>query len=334
MTTTTDILAEGKTKVLTPGESGDEVRVRFKDDATAFNAEKHTVVAGKGELNARISAILFTLLNDYGVPTCFAREGDQPGELVYRRLAMIPLEVVVRNVALGSVVKRYGAAEGRRFETPVVEFFHKSASDPLISDDLIEAFGLLPDGVSIRDLKRLSQEINELFVDFFEVHGVLCADFKLEFGVDSAGKLRVGDELSPDNFRLRDAETGQVLDKDVFRLDLADLKETYSQLLARIQQPAQLPQKTRTYRAEVFVHSRKGILSPESRTILESLNALGMGAGGNKHVETLHAGKHFQLTLVAPTMIEADRQLAALAKDVLSNPVIEDVTYNLWATGA
>ncbi|WP_373531038.1 phosphoribosylformylglycinamidine synthase subunit PurS [Vampirovibrio sp.] len=324
MTVATDILAEGKTKTLRPTSQPDELRVAFKDAATAFNGKKYQEMPGKGALNARISALLFELLAAQGIPTCFVRAGSEPTELIYKRLTMIPLEVVVRNFAYGSIVKRFGFDEGMPFNKPLVEFFHKTSDDPQITEDLILELNLVPTAATLEAIKRLTLQINEIFVAFFEARGIRCGDFKLEFGLDPDGTLLLGDELSPDNFRLRDAQSGAVLDKDVFRLDLADLVETYQGLLARMEQPAPVSvsvpsAKLKTYQAEVWVHSRKSILNPESKAILEGIHTLGYG-----NVQALGAGKRFTLKVAAASLVEAEQTLNQLAQTVLSNPVIED----------
>lgn len=325
MTATTTLLAEGKTKILQPSSEPDTLRVTFKDAATAFNAQKKAEVPEKGKLNATISTLLFELLESAGLPTCFVRKGEQANELIYRRLTMIPLEVVVRNFAYGSLVKRFGLEEGAPLHKPLVEFFYKSSDDPQISEDLILELNLVPTEQVLAAVKRFSLQVNEVLFPYFAECGIRCADFKLEFGFDSDGKLVLGDELSPDNFRLRDLKTGAVLDKDVFRLDLGDLADAYRALLARLQSASPVSvQKAQTYTAEILVHSRKNILNPESKAILEGIHAMGYS-----QVNTLGAGKRFTLQIQANNLLDAEKQLKQLAENVLSNPVIEDYTLNV-----
>lgn len=321
MSVATDILAEGKTKRLRPGKNPDEIVVEFKNAATAFNAKKVAEVQGKGELNARISTLLFELLNEKGIPTCFLRAGDKPNELIYKPLTMIPLEVVVRNFAYGSVVKRFNFEEGMPFHKPLVEFFHKTDDDPQITEELILEMNLVPTEATLEAIKRLALQINEVFVPHFAARNIRCADFKLEFGFDHAGRLLLGDELSPDNFRLRDMSTGAVLDKDVFRLDLGDIGEAYRELLSRLEAAPSKTSEARkqTYCGEVFVHSRKNILNPESKAILE-----GLQAQGYSDVQHLTAGKRFVIKVEAESLLEAEKRLRHIAETVLSNPVIED----------
>jgi phosphoribosylaminoimidazole-succinocarboxamide synthase len=323
-------LAEGKTKRLFPleGEPGN-VLVEFKDKATAFNAVKVQEVAGKGALNATISAHLFSFLNACDaerIPTCFVRMTDQPNVLVYRSLRMIPLEVVVRNVAFGSLCKRYPVfQEGQALARPVVEFFWKDneAGDPLLSEEIIPLMNLLPRGVSVAHLKAFALRVNAYLVDYFQSLGVVCADFKLEFGVDDKGRLVLGDEMSPDNFRLRDAQTGEVLDKDVFRLDLGDIAQAYGKLLSRIQERTQHViskpvGERRVYEAAIWVGLRPNVLHPESRTIFEALHTFGF-----QEVTSLRAARLFTLQVQAAHVAEAEQVLEKIAADVLSNPVIE-----------
>jgi phosphoribosylaminoimidazole-succinocarboxamide synthase len=326
MMSETLVVAEGKTKILQQCSTHpDHVLVRFKDRATAFNAQKVAEVAGKGELNARISAILFQLLEAQGIPTCYVSQGSRPDELVYRKLTMIPLEVVVRNQAWGSLCKRFSKFQpGDALKQPLVEFFYKDdqAGDPLITEPMMVELGVLPASVEPALLTRLTLEANEVFVAFFRSLGIVCADFKLEFGLDPEGNVILGDELSPDNFRLRDAKTGQVLDKDVFRLDLGDVGEAYRQLHERMQGAGESlamgDGQMHTYEAIISVRYRKNVLHPESRAVLGALHSVGF-----KEVDTLNAGRSFRLTLTAPHLIEASRRVAAMAEDVLSNPVIE-----------
>ena len=325
---------EGKSKILRPAEQPDTFRVTFKDAATAFNGKKFAEIPGKGALNARISSILFSLLNRYGLPTCFVGQGASENELLYRSLKMIPLEVVVRNIALGSLCKRFGIEEGKPLNQPLIEFFLKddAANDPQITDEMIAELGLLPSEVSLDRLKELAFAINEIFVAYFTTLGIRCADFKIEFGLDAQNALAIGDELSPDNFRLRDAQTGQVLDKDVFRLELADLVTTYNQLLERMNGlPADADLSFGgpwAYQAQVFVKSRKNVLSPESKAIFDALKTLGYD-----DVTHLNAGRYFEVNLTACCQVEAEKQLTAMTESLLANPVIEDFRWSIRRTG-
>ena len=328
---------EGKTKILEPTAAENEICVTFKDTATAFNGEKRAEIEGKGALNARISALLFEYLEGKGLATCFLRAGNKSNQLIYKPLTMISLEVVVRNIALGSVVKRYGISQGEVFKHPIIEFFYKSQDDPLITEDMIMALGIVDHAEQLREIRCLALKMNDCFSALFESCGITCADFKLEFGLDQKGQILLGDELSPDNFRLRDAKTGDILDKDLFRLDLGDVGSAYQQILARLEKQSfeavvaqeSSSRKTSVYQIDVNVYSRKGILSPESRTVLETVKVLGYDNQPGVSIRQLSAGKRFQLEIEAPTFSAAESIAKRLANDVLSNPVIEDFSLQL-----
>jgi len=232
---------EGKTKILTPLKNdASQLRVEFKSIATAFNALKKQDVAGKGELNAEISALLFSYLEEHGIATCFVRrEPNEANVLIFQSLTMMPVEVIVRNHAYGSFCKRFPFVElGTVFAKPLIEFCLKddALGDPPLPEDALHALNLIPPNVSIEQLKRLARQVNTALTSLFDSCNIHCADFKLEFGLNKDGQLIVADELSPDNFRLRDKTTGDVLDKDVFRLDIGNINDAYGQVLTRLQQ--------------------------------------------------------------------------------------------------
>jgi phosphoribosylaminoimidazole-succinocarboxamide synthase len=321
------LITEGKAKKLTP-QADNTLWVSFKDSATAFNGAKKAEIPGKGKLNAQITAMLFNLLEDNGLPTCFVKHGPDEATLVYTPLRMIALEVVVRNDAWGSLCKRFGMPQGTPLNAPVVEFYLKddALGDPQITEDVMHHLGSLPAGVTVAALRHCALAANEVLTAFFDAHGIRCADFKLEMGLNTQGQLVLGDELSPDNFRLRDKATGQVLDKDVFRQDLGDLVQTYTQLWQRLQTPVTLAQPLQAYQATVVVSSRKNILNPESKAIGEALQT-------NQQTDVLqvHASKQYALAVQAPSRIHAETRVHQLASTLLSNPVVEDVTVALEA---
>lgn len=312
---------EGKAKQLF--QQGNELRVVFKDDATAFNGEKHDQFPGKGRLNAAISAMLFQQLQAQGLPTGFIRHGNADNELIYQALDMLPLEVVVRNTALGSFAKRYGIAHGTELTTPVVEFFLKrdDLGDPLIPISGINALNILPEGICPNTLTRIALSANILFQGIFQALNIHCADFKLEFGTNPTGELSITDELSPDNFRLRDQTTGQILDKDAFRLDDGDLLERYQTVWQRLQtlNNKDLSLDLAPYQTEVMVTSRPNVLSPESRTLTEQL-----ALNGFSQTQTVRANKQFQVILNAAHPHAAYEQATQMATTILANPVVED----------
>ncbi|WP_214712326.1 MULTISPECIES: phosphoribosylaminoimidazolesuccinocarboxamide synthase [unclassified Exiguobacterium] len=228
-----EAIYEGKAKALFETEEQGVLRVYYKDDATAFNGEKKESIAGKGVLNNAITTRLFELMHDNKIPTHFIKRLSDREQLV-RRVDIIPLEVVVRNVAAGSLAKRLGWEEGTPLLSPIVEFYYKddALGDPLLTEDHIRLLKVATHK-EVETLRQLGLWVNVVLLDFFNEHGIDLIDFKLEFGkVD--GTIILADEISPDTCRLWDKETKQKLDKDVFRRDLGSLTDTYSQLLTRI----------------------------------------------------------------------------------------------------
>lgn len=225
---------EGKTKIVYATEDPGVLEVYFKDDATALNGKKHENIEGKGEMNARITESLLRLLERGGVPTHFLRRLDERTHQV-RRLEMIRVEVVLRNVLAGSLAKKLGRSEGEDLPFPVVEFYLKddALGDPFVNDDHVVALGLVTRDEVAR-LKELARGVNGILKDFFAQKGIRLVDFKLEFG-RADGTLYLGDEISPDTCRLWDIKTGERLDKDRFRRDLGHVADAYSEVLKRVE---------------------------------------------------------------------------------------------------
>jgi phosphoribosylaminoimidazole-succinocarboxamide synthase len=228
---------EGKAKVLFEGPEDGTLVQYFKDDTTAFNAEKHEIMNGKGILNLRISEFIFAELEKIGVPTHFI-ETLSPRQQLIRAADIIPLEVVMRNVAAGSLVKRLGLTEGDTLPRPLVEFYYKDdeLGDPLISEDHIAVFGWCSDD-ELAEIVTLAKKINQRMVEIFEAVGIRLVDFKLEFGrVKSDGGTRIvlADEISPDSCRLWDIDSNEKMDKDRFRQNLGGMVDAYQQVAARL----------------------------------------------------------------------------------------------------
>lgn len=228
---------EGKAKVLFEGPEPGTLVQYFKDDATAFNNQKHGVITGKGVLNNRISEFLMQRLVEIGIPTHFVRRLNMREQLV-REVEIIPVEVVVRNIAAGSLVKRFGVPEGQLLPRAIIEYYYKSDSlgDPMISEEHITAFGWATTQ-EIDDILALSLRVNDFLTGLFVGIGLRLVDFKLEFGrLYSEDEMRIvlADELSPDNMRLWDAKTNEKMDKDRFRQDLGGVKEAYQEVARRL----------------------------------------------------------------------------------------------------
>lgn len=229
-----DQLYEGKAKKIYATDNPDLVIIHYKDDATAFNGEKKGQIEDKGVLNNRISSALYTLLNQKGVPTHFVASLNDRDTLA-KKVKIVPLEVIVRNLAAGSMAKRLGLQEGSELKTTVFELSYKddSLGDPLINDHHAVAIG----ATTFKQLKKIyaiTAKVNRIMSTFWLERGIKLIDFKLEFGVTSDGKLVLADEISPDTCRFWDAKTNEKLDKDRFRRDLGNVKEAYVEILDRI----------------------------------------------------------------------------------------------------
>lgn len=229
------LIYEGKGKRLYKTQEQGYIQAEFKDDLTAFNAQKRGEQKGKGELNCLISQALFELLESRGVETHYVRLVENH-IMLCKKIEMIPLEVVVRNIATGSLSKRLGIEEGRSLPFALVEFYYKddALGDPLLNDEHCLILGAVKNREVLEELKTLGRKINEILSEFFTLRDLVLVDFKLEFGFSEDGELLLADELSPDNLRLWDKHTGKKLDKDVFRQDLGDVKNAYEEVLHRI----------------------------------------------------------------------------------------------------
>lgn len=228
------LLYEGKAKRLYTTARADILFVEYKDSATAFNGEKKEEIAGKGTLNNRITSLLFKKLKAAGIESHFVEQLSDHEQLV-RKVDIIPIEVVVRQIAAGSLAKRLGMEEGSPLARPIVEFYYKDdeLGDPLITEEHIEILEIASQE-EVKSLYAKGLQVNEILTGFFNEIGVILVDFKLEFGRDDKGNVLLADEISPDTCRLWDAETKQKLDKDVFRRDLGQLTDAYQIILSRL----------------------------------------------------------------------------------------------------
>jgi len=228
---------EGKAKILYEGPEPGTLVQHFKDDATAFNNKKHEQIEGKGVLNNRISEYLFTRLADVGIPTHFIRRLNMREQLV-REVEIIPVEVVVRNIAAGSIASRLGLEEGDPLPRSIIEFYYKADNldDPMVSEEHITAFGWA-NPQEIDEMMSLALRINDFLSGLFIGHGIRLVDFKVEFGrlfENETMRILLADEISPDSCRLWDVETKDKLDKDRFRRDMGGLMEAYHEVARRL----------------------------------------------------------------------------------------------------
>lgn len=228
-----DMIYEGKAKKVYATDDPALCIVYYKDDATAFNGLKKGTVRGKGIINNRLSNRLMELLEKEGIPTHFVRELSERETLV-KRVSIVPLEVIVRNISAGSFSKRYGVAEGIVFDEPVVEYSYKNDAlgDPLLNSSHALALRLATPA-ELETIRTMALGINAFLKAFWKKRGVTLVDFKLEFGRTGEGKIVLADEISPDTCRLWDSATGEKLDKDRFRRDLGGVEEAYAEIMKR-----------------------------------------------------------------------------------------------------
>ena len=227
-------LYEGKAKKVFKTDNDELLIVSYKDDATAFNGLKKGTIAGKGVINNKMSNLLMQRLEKAGVPTHFVEELSDRDTLV-KRVSIVPLEVIIRNIAAGSFSKRYGVEEGVVFDSPTIEFSYKNdeLGDPLINDYHAIAMKLATPA-EIETIKEYAFAVNEQLKAFWSECGVTLVDFKLEFGKVADGSIVLADEISPDTCRLWDSKTGEKLDKDRFRRDLGGVEDAYQEVMKRL----------------------------------------------------------------------------------------------------
>lgn len=225
---------EGKAKKVFKTDDENLFIVDYKDDATAFNGLKKGTIAGKGAINNRMTNSMMQLLEQHGIPTHFVKELSERETLV-KRVKIVPIEVIVRNVAAGSLAKRLGLAEGTRLKSTVLEYCYKNddLGDPMINEYHVYAMGLATKE-ELEKIAAYSFKINEIMTEFFYEIGVDLIDFKLEYGITNDGTLVLADEISPDTCRFWDVKTGEKLDKDRFRRDLGGVEEAYQEMMKRL----------------------------------------------------------------------------------------------------
>ncbi len=231
------LLYEGKAKRIYETQNPNEVICEFKDSLTAFNGEKADTQAGKGALNCAITTLIFEALEKEGIPTHLIKKIDDTKQLV-KKVKIIPIEVVVRNIAAGSLSKRLGLKEGEKLDFPIVEFYYKNdeLNDPLINDDHAMILHLVDNRKELDTLREYGRKVNDFLTKFFDKVGLILVDFKIEFGKDENGNIILADEITPDSCRLWDKKTGKKMDKDLFRFDLGDINEAYTEVLNRLKE--------------------------------------------------------------------------------------------------
>jgi phosphoribosylaminoimidazole-succinocarboxamide synthase len=226
---------EGKAKILFSTNRPDLLIQYFKDDATAFNGVKKSTIATKGELNNLISESIMTNLSGNGINNHFISRINEREQLI-KKVAIIPLEVIVRNVTAGSLAKKFAIAEGVEIQDPIIEICYKddALGDPLINEDHAIKLLKIVTEKQMGEIKILALKINKILQQIFLEAKLILVDFKIEFGLDSEGKMLLADEISPDSCRLWDITTKKKLDKDVFRYDLGDISQSYREIAVRM----------------------------------------------------------------------------------------------------
>ena len=230
------LLYEGKAKRVFSTEVENQLRVEYKDEVTAGNGAKKDTMKGKGRLNNQITSIIFDYLSHKGIESHFIKQLSETEQLV-KEVKIIPLEVVVRNVAAGSITKRLGLDKGYQFNEPLVEFFYKNddLNDPLITDDHVKLLNIANDE-EIQTLKQMAKDINHVLIQLMDEMDLQLVDFKIEFGKTQDGKILLADEISPDTCRIWDKDSGTNFDKDVYRNETGPLIDTYQTFLNKLEE--------------------------------------------------------------------------------------------------
>ena len=328
-------LYEGKAKILFEGPEPGTLVQYFKDDATAFNAQKKGTITGKGVLNNRISEFLMTKLAEINIPTHFIRRLNMREQLI-KEVEIIPIEVVVRNVAAGSLSSRLGIPEGTRLPRSIVEYYYKNdqLNDPMVAEEHITAFGWAtpPD---MDDIVHLTLRINDFLTGLFLGVGITLVDFKIEFGrlyENEDMRIVLADEISPDNCRLWDAKTNEKMDKDRFRRDLGKIEEAYQEVARRLgilpgsRHPRPQGPGDDAMKAIVTVMLKNGVLDPQGKAIGHALHTLGFPQVGE-----VRAGKVIELELDETDQAKAEDAAEEMAKKLLANTVIESFRVEIRA---
>ncbi len=226
-------LYEGKAKIIYSTDDPDLHIMYFKDDATAFDGAKKGTIEEKGVINNSVSTRIFEFLEDNGIKTHFARKLSER-EMLVKNMEIIPVEVIPRNIAAGSLAKKMGMEEGTELKSPILELCYKDDAlhDPMINDDYVEAFSFAT-AEELAEMKEAAMKVNSLLSAFFDERGIILVDFKLEFGRHK-GEVLLADEITPDGCRLWDKVTKEKLDKDRFRRDLGNIEESYKKVLDKV----------------------------------------------------------------------------------------------------
>ena len=339
-TTTQTPVYSGKAKDLFETDDSNVLRAYFRDSATAFNAQKKGEIQDKGKINATISALLFELCEKNKIKTHFIKQVSE-NELLVKKVKIIPLEVIVRNIAAGSLCKRIGIKEGKVLKAPIVEFSYKNdeLGDPLLTKAYIINALEVADEELLDEITNITLRANEIFKEFFLKIGIKVVDFKLEYGLHKDEGLLLADELSPDTFRFWDEKTNEKLDKDRFRHDLGNVEGAYQEMLKRVKEGsmgviakeserrptgASVLDKAKQYSVKVQVLPKSDILDTQGQAVENALKSLGY-----KDIKDLKIGKEIVFCLNAASTKQAESMVKEMCERLLANPVIEDYHVNV-----
>jgi len=331
------MLYEGKAKRVYLTDDPDRLLVEYKDDATAFNAQKRGTIPGKGAINNAVSDRIFRLLDAVGIPNHLIAKVSDTEQLV-RAVTIIPVEVIVRNKAAGSFAARYGVEEGTELDLTVIEWCLKNDAlgDPPINDAAVVALGIASPE-ELEEMFGLAMAVNDALKAFFAGIDLELIDFKVEFGRTPDDQIILADEISGDTCRLWDVTSGEKLDKDRFRRDLGGVEEAYREVERRVlgaagnDSAAAVEAAGRAphghHHAVVDVMLKRSILDPQGRAVQNTLRRL-----GHDNIVDLRVGKRIELTLTGDGEAVRD-QLLTIAETVLSNPVMEEVEVAMESHG-
>lgn len=298
-----------------------KVEIRFRDSITAFDGEKKDNLSDKGTTNCAISAILFEMLENYGLPTHYIEQKSE-NTLLCKKVKILPIEVVCRNIAAGSFCRRYGTETGYKFSEPIVEFFVKDDEhhDPLIDESVAINLGLITHEEALF-MRNLTLAVNLILSKVFDLIGLTLVDFKLEYGRTPSGEIVIADEISPDSMRLWEKDTGEIKDKDRYRKSLGDVIEHYKDIYNRLKGLEDLPVIKLNTSVQVDIKLKDAVLDPAGEVTLRALRRLGYN-----EVSNVRLGKNARIEFSVPPSSKLLTDIEQISKDLLSNPLIEDYT--------
>lgn len=317
------ILYEGKAKKVYKTNNDNELRLEYLDQATALNGKKKEQVVGKGALNNQITSRIFDYLTRKKIRHHWLKQLSETEQLV-QAVEIIPLEVVVRNVATGSFTRRLGVEEGVGLTPPLIEFYFKedTLDDPLVTEEHIRFLKLATDD-EIQVIKKEALKINQVLQLLFKEMDLKLIDFKLEFGKNKAGTILLADEVTPDTCRLWDSATNASYDKDLFRKDLGDIIPVYQEILQRLENRVKKEDK-KMYQVNVYVSYKDSVLDPQAEVITEAMNHLEKGT-----IKNLKIGKQFDFSIDATDLATAEKQVDQLCDQLLANVTMESYEFSV-----